>query len=225
MADENVVEKTETTPAEKTKENEEIKTPEKTEKIEKTKPTEAEVFKAELEKAKAIIGHKEEVIKTEKDKNKELETKLDEAGIDPEEIQTQVKEAIESEVDGLKKGFVTDAIDDEIERVSTSPEETELIKFHMTNSVKLSGTTRKEIRNAVEASKLLANKKKIMSNNVEIAKALQAQITTRTAPESAGEKIQVEAQTDLNSEESELIKKFGDAAKKHVENAPASNVK
>ena len=130
MADEIVEEKTETTPEEKTKENEETKTPEKTEEEKKPEPTEAEGFKAELEKAKTIIGHKESVIKTEKDKNKELEEKLEETGFSTEEIQEQVQEAIASEVDGLKKGFVVDAIDDEIERVSTSLEETELIKFH-----------------------------------------------------------------------------------------------
>lgn len=222
MADETVVEKTETTPKETTKENEEKKTPEKTEKVE---PTEAELFEAELEKQKGIIGHKEEVIKTEKSKNEELEKKLEETGFDAEEIQAQVREAIDSEVDGLKKGFVTDAIDDEIDMVSSSPEETELIKFHFQNSVKLSGTTRKEIRRAVKTSKMLANEKKILSTNTELAKALEASATTRTARDESGEKSQPEEQENLNSEEQSLMDKFTKAGKNITDTAPASNTK
>ena len=71
--DKNVEEKTETTPEDKTEENKETKTPEKTEEV-KEPPKEAEIdYKAELEKAKSIISHKEDVIKTEKAKNKEVE--------------------------------------------------------------------------------------------------------------------------------------------------------
>ena len=222
MAEENVVEKTETTPAETTKENEETKTLEKTEKPE---PTEAEGFKAELEKAQGIIGHKEDVIKTEKSKNEELEKKLEETGFDQEEIQAQVQEAIASQVDSLQKGFVTDAIDDEIDMVTGSPEETELIKFHFKNSVKLSGTTRKEIRRAVRTAKMLANEKKIMSNNTELAEALKASATTRTAPDGSGEKTQPEEKENLNTEEQALIDRYSTAGKKIIETAPATNVK
>ncbi len=229
MADENVVEKTETTPADTTKVNEEEKAPEKVVPEVSKEDTLKAQHKAELEeleqKHKAITGHKEDVIKAEKDKNKELKEELEGNMIDEEEINEKVKEAIDGQVDSLKKGFVSDAIEDEIDRISLSREETDLIKFHLKNSIKLSGTTRKEIRTAVEASKLLANKKQIMSTNTEMAEALKASATTRTAPDGTGEKIQAEEQSNLSAEEQSLLDKYDTAAKRHVEKAPVTNAK
>lgn len=199
--------------AEETKENKEEKAPEKVD------------YKAELEKAKSIIDHKENIIKSEKSKNEELKAKLTEAGFSPEEIQAHIKDTIASEVDGFRKSIVTDAIEDEIDNVSTSPDEAELIRFHLNNSVRLNGTGRKEIRNAVEAAKLLANKKKIMSTNIELAEALKSKATIRTAPDGAGEKVQPKQAESLNSEEQKLLKRFEDAAKKIVQDAPANTTK
>lgn len=218
VEEKNAVPEAENKEVETTTENKEEKAPEKVE----DKNPEMD-YKAELEKAKAILAHKEDIIKKEKQKNRELEEK--EPEIDFEQLDERIKSAVESQVDGFKKSFVSDAISDEIDRLSSSPEEAELIRFHLEHSVKLSGTTKREVRETVEAAKLIANKKKIMSTNRELGEALRAKATTRTTADTAGEKAGIgNNEPNYTVEEKKILDSFSKAAENITKTAPASNI-
>jgi len=142
-------EQAENAPEEKTKENEEEKTPEKVE----SKEEEPQVdYKAELEKAKGIIEHKEKIIKQEKEKNKEEEEDFEEK---EREVAEQVREMIAQEQEDFRRSLVSDTMEDMIDSVSSSEDEAKLIKYHIEHSVKLAGTSRKQIAQTVKAAKIL----------------------------------------------------------------------
>ncbi len=140
---------------------------------------------AQLEKKDKIIDHKNRAINSLKKKeDEETEEYGDE--LDPvEERLEAIRKEQREELAKIKESLTANIVEDEISRVSSSEDEKELIRFHLQHSIKY-GYSHQEIKEAVKQAKLLANEKKILDTNRELAEAVRAKSTTNTAPSVAG---------------------------------------
>ena len=73
-------------------------------------------------------------------------------------------------------------------------------------------------------AKLIANKKKIISTNKEMAEALRAKVTTNSFAESGGQKVKEKEEESFNPDEKKLLKTFEDMADNIKKNAPATRI-
>jgi hypothetical protein len=109
----------------------------------------------------------------------------------------------------MKEVMLSDIIDDEISRISKSDSEKKLIKFHLENSVKLNGSSKENIRDAVNTAKLKANEKKILSQMEEMKEALRAQATTDTAKDISSVSVKEPEKEKWSRKDQELLRRFG----------------
>jgi len=156
--------------------------------VSKTQETSDEIdYKAELDRMR---------IAKEKAEAKIVKLKSKSTEIDEEAIYERVAQRVQLETQ-------LSALDNEVERVSTSDSEAELIRYHLENSIKSSGNIREDIRMA----KLLANEKQILRNNKELGMALKSSHTTSSADYS-GQKKAISKEVKLNQAERDLLKAF-----------------
>jgi len=231
----NAVPEAENKEVETTTENKETVTPEITTKPsteESKEPSkEPEVpavdYKAELEQAQkdldkkdSIIGHKEDVIKDLKKDKDEVE----EETVEPEEVEedkfVEFQRKQEEEMETFKFDQTKDKIDSEVDNLAKSEEEAELIKFHLKNSVKMAGYTAKEVKRAVKSAWLMANEKKILNTNAELAESLRSQASITTTANTSGQSIQDTSDEKLSGEEKKLVDVFAAKGQAITDSAP-----
>jgi len=202
--------------------NEETSTPETTEET----STEEVDYKAELEiaqntidKQKGIINHKEEVIKTEKAKNSDEEID-DIAELEDETNRFAEFEKKQSQdMEDFKFNQTQDKIEDEINKLANSEDEAELVRFHMKNSVKMVDYSLKSIQSAAKSAWLIANEKKILSTNTELANSLKAKSSMTTTANTSSQSIKEDPE-EYSGEEKKLIDKFAKRGESITASAP-----
>jgi len=89
-----------------------------------------------------------------------------------------------------------------VSSLSSNADEAALIKHHLEHSVKLSGNLEEDISNA----KLLANKKKILQTNSELAHSLRAKSLRETKPFVSGAKSQSPSTPPLSDHDKQAVK-------------------
>lgn len=89
-----------------------------------------------------------------------------------EEVTRAAQDAVKEQLEKYRMEDRIDVIDDSITSVSMSPEEAKLVKFHYENTINKSGFSRQAIARDIQKAKLLANEKKILQENRELAQAL-----------------------------------------------------
>lgn len=92
-------------------------------------------------------------------------------------------------------------IDSEINNVSDSDSEKELIKYHLENSVRPSGN----IKDDVESAKLLANKRKIFQENI-MAKREVISNQSKGSGSNSGQKKDIKNEPKLSDADMKMIK-------------------
>lgn len=201
--------------ADETKENEEIETPEQNEEEsndEESNESESDDsgidYKSELEKAKSIISHKEEVIKAEKEKRKELE-KQSQGEVDEEKVTEldEFRKKQEEELSNFKYSVLEDKVEDEVYSLAKSDDEAELMKFHLKNTIKF-GYTVKEIKEAVKTAWLKANEKRILATNKELAESLRSKSTSLKSSSSSGKPVG-NNKPEYSKSDKEFLRKYG----------------
>ena len=201
--------------------NEETSTPETTEET----STEEVDYKAELEiaqntidKQKGIINHKEEVIKTEKAKNSDEIDDIAELEDETDRF-AEFEKKQSQEMEDFKFNQTQDKIEDEINRLAKSEDEAELVRFHMRNSVKMVDYSLKSIQSAAKSAWLIANEKKILSTNTELANSLKAKSSMTTTANTSSQSIKEDPE-EYSGEEKKLIDKFAKRGEKITASAP-----
>jgi hypothetical protein len=122
-------------------------------------------------------------------------------GVDPEELAEKVWERIDSRLAERELKTQKSAYDNAVKSVSTSESEEKLIRFHLENSIKPTGNIEEDI----ESAKLLANRKKILKTNEELARSLRVRSTIQTAPSFSGSKTATEDKPELSAAEKKLL--------------------
>lgn len=124
-------------------------------------------YKAELEKA---VEEKNNYKKGMLDAKEILKGK----GIvtDPEEIAKMVDARVEEKMNAFTTNFSKSVVESTLDSLANSEEEKKLIQYHYENSIVKSGLDPQSVRNDLENSKLLANKKAFFKESAEMKIAL-----------------------------------------------------
>ena len=134
-------EKTEETPEEKTEETTE-ETPEEATDID---------YKAELEAERKRRVKAEAIIQRNKGKDDDDDYQAPEVDIDE-----LVNKKVEEKLSGMERRLTQGQIDSLVAAASTNPDEVELIKYHLENTIRPSG----DLKSDVDRAKMLANGKR-----------------------------------------------------------------
>lgn len=167
-------------------------------------------YKAELEKAKAILEKKDKqlgqaehkIVELKKQKKEEFD-EFDE--FDEEEIEDNsldVKEVLREELTKFKREMSSERIDETISKLTENPDEIALIKHHYENSIKPTGFDKESIAIDIQNAYTLANAQKVLKQNNELKEALKAKktISGGTGGSSAGKAVKSSGYPDTLSQ-------------------------
>jgi hypothetical protein len=167
-------------------------------------------YKAELEKAKAILEKKDKqlgqaehkIVELKKQKKEEFD-EFDE--FDEEEVEDKsldVKEVLREELTKFKREMSSERIDETISKLTENPDEIALIKHHYENSIKPTGFDKESIAIDIQNAYTLANAQKVLKQNNELKEALKAKktISGGTGGSSAGKAVESSEYPDTLSQ-------------------------
>jgi len=169
-----------------------------------TDSEEAVNYKAELETEKQRRAKAEDkIVKMKKEKQAPAPE------VDFTEIKKSLAEELRAELQAEREQAQLASVEtlesDILDAVASSDDERELIQFHLDNSIKRSGLTRKAIMSDVEHAKLLANKSKILQENKELSESLKARATMSPALMGGSQKTPSSQKPEYSSREKNLI--------------------
>ncbi len=127
-------------------------------------------YKAEYEAEKTRREGAEQTIIDNKRKAK--------AAPDDEELDATIDEKVDRKVNEKLAERVSDEIDSVLSELSDNPDEREFIKFHYQHTIQKTGFSRTAIRSDLQNAQVLANRKKIDSENRELRESLRSKNTT-----------------------------------------------
>jgi hypothetical protein len=167
-------------------------------------------YKAELEKAKAILEKKNKqlgqaehkIVELKKQKKEEFD-EFDE--FDEEEVEDKsldAKEVLREELTKFKREMSSERIDETISKLTENPDEIALIKHHYENSIKPTGFDKESIAIDIQNAYTLANAQKVLKQNNELKEALKAKktISGGTGGSSAGKAVKSSGYPDTLSQ-------------------------
>lgn len=137
-------------------------------------------FKAELEKEKARLAQAEHTIVTLKKEAKEKG--------EPKEVDTEaMKEALRAELleeqnkslEAFKAEQSKGSFDEEVAKLTSNPDEKELIKFHYEKSIQKTGFDRNSIASDIQNAFILANKPRLEKTMAELRQAAISKLTVK----------------------------------------------
>lgn len=166
-------------------------------------------YKAELEKAKAILEKKEKqlgqaehkIVELKKQKKEEFD-EFDEFDEEEKDNRPDVKEVIREELVAFKREMSSERIDETILKLTDNPDEIALIKHHYENSIKPTGFDKESIAIDIKKAYTLANAQKVLKQNNELKEALKAKktISGGTGGSSAGKAVRSSGYPDTLSQ-------------------------
>lgn len=169
-------------------------------------------YKAELEKAKAILEKKEKqlgqaehkIVELKKQKKEEVDEfdEFDEFDEEEKDNRPDVKEVIREELIAFKREMSSERIDETISKLTDNPDEIALIKHHYENSIKPTGFDKESIAIDIQNAYTLANAQKVLKQNKELKEALKAKktISGGTGGSSAGKAVKSSGYPDTLSQ-------------------------
>lgn len=138
-----------------------------------SKKTEVVDYKAELEAERERRERAEDkIVKLKKDKQETPPAEIPQDAM--EKLKQELLEVQQAELSKIRMESSRSVIEAEISKRSTSDDEAALIRYHLENSVKMSGDVAKDVARA----KLLANEKHYQKGMQEMAEALKAKNAT-----------------------------------------------
>ncbi len=169
-------------------------------------------YKAELERIKALVEVKDNRLNKAEHKIVELKKEMGqseediiESDDDPYGVQDIVKREVERITSSLKQDMIGDVIDEELNRLSDSQDERELIKYHYNNTIKSSGVSRKAIQEDLRSAYLLANQSKFLKENEELKAALKSEATKSKGGTGSNQKpLKAEEKTEIKLSAADL---------------------
>jgi hypothetical protein len=139
-------------------------------------------YKSEYEHLQGELAQKNERIEKQDKKIIKLKHKDE----DNEEEDTEnIDEIVNKKVQQQMNSFVSDVIEEELEKVSTNDDEKKLIKWYFENRIQKTGYARKDITQYFNEAKALANARKFLSTSKMLAKKVKSE-DTKGSPAFAG---------------------------------------
>lgn len=135
---------------------------------------EAEALKTQLAEKEVALAKAEGTIVDDKRKKKEGGSVYQE--MDEQELDKRIEQRASAIVHQTLAETTSEIVDELLEAIA-DPSERELTKLHLENSVQRTGYTRKAIRQDIENARAIANKKRVVAENVELKDAIIARNT------------------------------------------------
>lgn len=167
-------------------------------------------YRVELEKERKLRekaesdrdNYKKGMLKAKNLKKKKVDEwgePVEDDEIDQEELINQrVQEVIKSQSRDITNQLRSSRVDEMLDDVASSEDEKELIKFHLEHTINPSGNLRRDIQDA----QLIANRKKLYTENSELKLALKAKGAIRNSSVGSG----VNTSNKVTAEDRELKK-------------------
>lgn len=173
-------------------------------------------YKAELEKEQQLHQETKDGLKKAEDKIVDLKrtskAKTEEVEEDDDDPYG-IKNIISSEIGKFKQSIATDMVqdvlDEELNSLSTSEDEKNLILYHYQNTIKPSGYSKGQIKADLAKAKLLANAKKIQDERDEIARATVSKSDISSASGANQDKLTPGTMPKLSAGDLALLQRRG----------------
>lgn len=177
-------------------------------------------YKAELEKVQKDAQNYKEGMLVAKAKLKELKEQEEDDDVDEEEnkkaqldqekiIEELDKRAKQREQERLGRESLN-LVDETIGSLTDNKDEQELIKFYYENKINKSGSDKNSVKEDLEMARLLANKKRLESDNSSLKEILINKQTTKSSPEFSGERLQNKKSNNLSDVDKAFIAKVNE---------------
>lgn len=141
---------------------------------------------------KGLISTKKKLKEIKENEEEEEEPNND---LDLDSLVEKLDERAKKREEEKELKFQQEFIDNSIGELSSNEDEAELIRFHFEKTIQRSGFTKQSILEDVKRAKLLANEKRILRDNKELAESLARRSMINTAPHFNSEKKEVPQQT------------------------------
>lgn len=172
-------------------------------------------YKAELEKVQKDAQNYKEGMLVAKQKLRELKEQ-EEEGKDTEQAQLDQERIIEEldkrakqrEQERLSRESIN-FVDETIGALTDNKDEQELIKFYYENKINKSGSDKNSVKEDLEMARLLANKKRLESDNSSLKEILINKQTTNSSPEFSGERLKTK-KSNLSEADKAFIAKVNE---------------
>lgn len=160
-------------------------------------------YQEELALLKKRLYKAESIIQRHADKNKEEQNKetTDDEPLTAQSLERVVENAVRNQMSSFQVTLRQKELDTEIERTTTSPAEAELVKYHLENSVRLTGDVKYDVSNA----RALANQKRLLNQLEEVKMAAVSRQTKQTSATGAGQVKESETEIKLSPENQRLV--------------------
>lgn len=180
-------------------------------------------YRAELEKLQQERDNYKEGMLSAKDKLKKL--KAEEGGKDRSDID-EIKEEIRREMEGIKRGFVEDYVQENITSLAETQDEANLIKYHYENTLVQTGTSKTDIETDIKRAKLLANYGRYERELKEIKRALSSEMTREKGGDYGSQREPHISDVELTPADKQVVERlakrrnisFEEAKKKFISN-------
>jgi septum formation inhibitor MinC len=169
-------------------------------------------YKAELEKTKEQLKKAEFTIEKIK-KGSESNTKKDnDTDIDRDidaEIEERANKIAEATSNKVRQEMVQDTIDEEISKISESPEHAELIKLYYDKRIVKSGFSKQAVLDDINSAAILVNKPKAEAILKELKQKAVSNATKNGGGAISGHAENVEAKIELSAADRRIMERFG----------------
>lgn len=166
-------------------------------------PANVDNYKEELEKLKNEGKKKEHDSLAAKKRIASKESQEDR--LTKEEAEELVREAIATETQKLRRDMNEDTYNVLVSRYTTSDSEAELTRHHLKNTIKLSGNSERDVRNAVA----LANQEKLNARQAEMRRANDSLENVDTYSGGSRKTAKDAPTPKLSPEDMHLVNKLG----------------
>jgi hypothetical protein len=162
--------------------------------------------KSELEKAQYKIVDLKQKIKTDVKVNDGLE---DKSG-DDTDVDDKIKKAVAEEFESDRQYRIHEVLKEELDSISTNPDEKDLIKKYYENKLVKSGLDRESIKSDLTIAKAIANAPKLESVIKEINNSKNnSPESANQAKETFDSDFKKQPSANLNPAEKSLLSRYG----------------
>lgn len=161
-------------------------------------------YKAELEKLRGERDNYKQGMLNAKAKLKEKKEETP-PEVEVEDLESKLEQMLESKLSKFQMAQQASSINREVAQIASSADEAELIKYHLENTIRLTGDTHADVRRA----KLIANESAHKKQMSEIAAALNSKETMSTPQFSSQKQSTTGKKRELSSAELKAFKAFG----------------
>jgi len=163
-------------------------------------------YKAELETLQEKLERERETRKYEREKRKEYQKKLEDVSSDVSmgaDIESKIASILDEKLNPILQKVDQDKLDAEVSKVTTDPHKAELVKYHLENSVRRTGSLQEDLKKAEILADSVAYRKNIEE---KVRKSEAKKFAAKGGVRGGGRPQQYEEKPVLSPEEASILR-------------------